>query len=238
MQARRSYSYSLPGGLPGFSYPSTFPPPNPLNLYYCFFLYFYSDTRFLFNCTFRVENPIFIEQVALHAHSHGKYVGAFVKKANGEWDRIHEGSLGVGPRHIMEPPFRIDHDFEMAVRCIYDTSSSDHPVMFGSGVDDEMCIVNFYYYSEDIDINVNQCLFGTEIDPNTLEHPLPEPVDDSGVQMTTKNNQSQYAIVGDQLSPKGLVDTTFNSSNSLVIYVGITSSLFFIIFFVNMKINK
>ena len=178
--------------------------------------------------------------MALHAHSYGRRIGAFIKNPNnGKWDRIYEnqGQLDF-LKHDIEPPLRIEDKFELVVRCIYDTTSSKHAVKFGTKVENEMCTVNFFYYSNDTNVNLKHCLSGlpTNLHPEIYSaNPLPDPIEFT---KSTHNQLSdQVETFGEIPMPEETAVSSIQQYN-MVAYVCLTSSLVIGFIIIKLKIKK
>ena len=182
-------------------------------------------------CNFKIKRPIYLIKVALHAHSYGRRIGAFIKNSNnGKWDRIYENAGVIDfIKHDIEPPFRIDSDFELAIRCIYDTTSSNHSISFGGGVENEMCVVNFFYYSDDINASVKNCLSGIPTDrhPEVLSNnPLPDPL----LEMMPDESPLSDTIEVIEIMPN-----TNAQPYNLVVFIFLTAFIFLIFIFAKLK---
>ena len=141
------------------------------------------DFRLSFKCKIEIDRPVYIAQVAGHAHDLGKQVGIFIKQLDNDknndkgWIRVFEKP---NPDFILtqaiEPPVRFDSSFELATRCIYDTTNVTHSVGFGMRREDEMCVAVVFYYVEDDDVALDDCILGI-VDPHELNQELPDPID-------------------------------------------------------------
>ena len=143
---------------------------------------FSPDFRLSFKCKIKISHPVYIAQVAGHTHDLGKHVGIFIKQLDDKnndkgWTRVFEKpNPDFIPTQAIEPPVRFDSSFELATRCIYDTTNVTHRVGFGMRHEDEMCVAVVFYYVEDDDVTLDDCLLGI-VNPHELNQQLPDPID-------------------------------------------------------------
>ena len=161
-------------------------------------IYSYLDFRFSFKCKIKTDRPIYIGKVAGHAHMLGRHVGIFVKqsddKSNG-WIRVFEKpSPAYTEIQDVDSLIRMDGpSFELATRCIYNSTSVDHVVVFGVKNTDEMCMAIIYYFIEGDDIILNDCILG-RVDADELNRQLPDPIIDKNDIENNNNEQIQITI--------------------------------------------
>ena len=166
---------------------------------------FSPDFRLSFKCKIKISHPVYIAQVAGHTHDLGKHVGIFIKQLDDKnndkgWTRVFEKP---NPDFILtqaiEPPVRIDSSFELATRCIYDTTNVTHRVGFGFKHADEMCVAVIFYYVEDDDVTLDDCMPG-KLAPDELNQELPEQIeitqfDDQNEPPPTQNVRTSFLLL-------------------------------------------
>ena len=155
--------------------------------------------------------------MAGHAHDLGKYVGIFINQLdNGKgWVRVFEKpNPDFSPFQDLEPRIRIDSNFELATRCIYDTTNVTHSVAFGLKHDDEMCLAVLYYLVEGEDVTLNDCVLGV-VDPKDQPQ-LPEPI------------EQQLVGVGDEIGqiPEDEQNSNFLFFLAMALFILLTLFLF------------
>ena len=139
-----------------------------------------------FKCKIEIDRPVYIAQVAGHTHDLGKHFGIFIKQLDNDknndkgWIRVFEKpNPDFIPTQAIEPPVRIDSTFELATRCIYDTTNVTHRVGFGFKHEDEMCVAVVFYYVEDDDVALDDCMPGGKLDPDELNQDLPDQIENT-----------------------------------------------------------
>ena len=179
---------------------------------------------FTYKCLIEIDRPIIISKVTVHVHSYGRQVGIFLKNTNNGWNRIFENNQPVDRFiHQVEPSIRLDENFQLIIRCIYDTTSVNHSVSIGTRDEDEMCMVHFYYHTESMDYSVKNCLKGHPINHHGKgdDYQLPAPVE-----IKSQPTEKQLAVLPIFILYKPI------ESNFLIFYnVAFTLIALFVFFF-------
>ena len=135
------------------------------------------DYPVIFTTPVQITKPIFIAKGRGHAHHLGITAGLFVKNnVTRRWERVFEYHIQKDQNfHDIEPPFRIDHSQDIAIRCTYDSSTQTKKTVFGTSKYNEMCFAHFIYYSEGEEMEMDGNLKSRHL-PESASSQFPAPI--------------------------------------------------------------